>query len=277
MITVRTPADLAAALATDRDRRVAFVPTMGSLHEGHLSLVRLARARGDVVVVSIFVNPLQFGPAEDLADYPGDEDRDLRLLAGEDVDIAFLPTVEDMYPDGAVTTVSVGPLGSILEGAHRPGHFDGVATVVAKLFHMVEPDVAVFGQKDGQQVAVIRQMIADLDFRVELAIGPIVRETDGVALSSRNVYLGPEERVRARVLHRALQTGGGVLRAGDDAAEAERVMTATLASEPGVDPAYAAAVDPATFQEPKPSGPALLLVAVRVGTTRLIDNMLVEL
>jgi pantoate--beta-alanine ligase len=279
MIVARTGADLAAALGPERvaGRPIAFVPTMGALHEGHLSLVRIASGAAPVVVASIFVNPLQFGPAEDLDAYPRDEARDLGLLEAEGVDVVFVPEAHDMYPDGSATTVSVGPIGSILEGADRPGHFDGVATVVAKLFNMVRPDIAVFGQKDAQQVAVIRQLISDLDFGIDLVIGPIVRETDGLALSSRNVYLGPQERARATALHRALREGEAVLRAGEEHSEAERVMGEALGAEPGVDLSYAVAVDPVTFSEPKRAGPVLLLVAAVFGATRLIDNELVEL
>ena len=279
MIVARTSVDLDAALGPERvaERTIAFVPTMGALHEGHLSLVRIAREAVPVMVASIFVNPLQFGPAEDLEAYPRDEERDLSLLESEGVDIVFLPEAHHMYPEGAATTVSVGPIGSILEGADRPGHFDGVATVVAKLFNIVRPDIAVFGQKDAQQVAVIRQLISDLDFGIDLVIGPIVREPDGLALSSRNVYLGPQERGRATALHRALEEGEAALRAGEDHSEAERVMGEALGAEPGVDLSYAVAVDPVTFSEPKRAGPVLLLVAASVGATRLIDNELVEL
>jgi pantoate--beta-alanine ligase len=279
VIVARTRADLDAALSSERaaGRAIAFVPTMGALHEGHLSLVRIARGAAPVVVVSIFVNPLQFAPSEDLEAYPRDETRDLGLLESEAVDVVFLPDVHDMYPEGAATTISVGPIGSILEGADRPGHFDGVATVVAKLFNMVRPDMAVFGQKDAQQVAVIRQVVTDLDLGVDLIVGPIVREADGLALSSRNAYLGPAERGRATALHRALQLGEAALRAGDDPSEAERVMGEALGAEAGVDVSYAVAVDPVTFSEPKRAGPVLLLVAARVGATRLIDNEQVEL
>ena len=279
MIVARTSVDLAAALGPGRvaGRSIAFVPTMGALHDGHLSLVRIARGAAPVVVASIFVNPLQFGPSEDLEAYPRDEERDLDLLEAEGVDVVFLPETHDMYPEAASTTIGVGPIGSILEGADRPGHFDGVATVVAKLFNMVRPDIAVFGQKDAQQVAVIRQLILDLDFGIDLVIGPIVREPDGLALSSRNVYLKAKERARATALHRALKEGEAVLRAGEDHPEAERVMGEALGAEPGVDLSYAVAVDPVTFSEPKRAGPFLLLVAALVGATRLIDNELVEL
>ena len=278
MKIVRTKPDLDAALRAERaaGNDIAFVPTMGALHEGHLSLVRLARRHAGVVVASIFVNPLQFGPTEDLDAYPRDESRDLASLEAEGVDVVFLPAVEDMYPEGAATTIDVGPIGSILEGADRPGHFNGVATVVAKLFNMVRPDVAVFGQKDAQQVAVIRQLIADLDFGIELVVGPIVRDADGLALSSRNAYLGSEGRAQAVALHRALRAGEAAFWGGGEPAEVERVMGDVLRSSPGVEPAYAVAVDPMTFAEPKRTGPVLLLVAARVGTTRLIDNMLVE-
>src|SRR5688572_11951303 len=179
---VELRAELAAARAMHE--RVGFVPTMGALHEGHLSLVRAARSAADFVVLSVFVNPLQFGPGEDLAAYPRDEQRDMQLAQSEGVDLVFLPTVAEMYPPGRETLVHVGSLGTILEGADRPGHFDGVATVVAKLFNLVQPDVAVFGQKDAQQVAVIHQLARDLSFGIEIVVAPTVREPDGLALSS---------------------------------------------------------------------------------------------
>jgi pantoate--beta-alanine ligase len=245
---------------------------MGALHEGHLSLVKAARDDCDAVVVSIFVNPLQFGPREDFASYPRDEAADAQLLAEAGVDLVFLPTVEEMYPPGRTTTVSVGELGTLLEGADRPGHFDGVATVVAKLFNQVQPRVAYFGQKDAQQVAVIRRMVNDLSFDLELSIQPTVREPDGLAMSSRNAYLSAEERSRAPALYRALLEGAETLRK-EDVGAAEKKMWELLVGE-GLEPSYAAAVDPDSFGPPTGRGGVLLVIAARLGTTRLIDNLL---
>lgn len=254
--------------------KIGFVPTMGALHEGHLSLVGVARERCSVVVLSIFVNPLQFGPREDLATYPRPEETDLELAEQAGVDLVFMPSVAEMYPPGAATTVSTGHLGTILEGADRPGHFDGVATVVAKLFNLVEPHVAFFGQKDAQQVAVVRQLVRDLSFDIELGICPTIREPDGLALSSRNVYLSPEDRERASALYRALQEGRSVRsEEGDEAAE--KRMWDLLVAE-GLTPSYTRVVDPDTFTAEITGRPALLVVAAHLGSTRLIDNMLVD-
>ena len=197
-------------------RRVGLVPTMGALHEGHLSLVRAARAQCDVVAVSIFVNPTQFGPAEDLSKYPRQFERDCRLLEQEGVDILFAPSIEEMYPQGAISWVVVEGLSEKLDGRSRPGHFRGVTTVVAKLFHVIEPDAAYFGQKDAAQLAVIRRMVRDLDFPVEIVACPIVREADGLAMSSRNAYLNREERQRALVLQRSLQEARRQFEPGKD-------------------------------------------------------------
>ena len=278
MRIARTVAELRAFYRNERERgtTVAFVPTMGALHEGHLSLVRKARDAADIVVVSVFVNPLQFGPAEDFRTYPRDEARDLGLVESEDVNLVFLPSVEQMYPDGAVTTVHVeGPLTSALEGASRPGHFDGVATVVAKLLNVVDPDMAVFGQKDAQQAAVVRRMVLDLGFAAEIVVAPTVREPDGLALSSRNAYLSDGERSTAAVLYRALLEGEDAHGSGGADAAARR-MRDVLEGTPGVDLDYAAAVDPYTFEAPAPGGPLVLAVAARVGRTRLIDNLLLQ-
>ncbi len=275
MRVARTVAEVRAFYRNERARgtRVGFVPTMGALHEGHLSLIRRARDAAEIVVLSVFVNPLQFGPSEDFDAYPRDEARDLALAESEDVNLVFAPGVDQMYPDGAVTTVHVdGPLGTTLEGAARPGHFDGVATVVAKLFNATDPDVAVFGQKDAQQVAVVRRMVRDLAFRAEIVVGPTVREPDGLALSSRNAYLGGRERDAATALYRALGAGEKAWGAGGHTAAVER-MRAVLDDAEGVDPDYAAAVDPYTFGPPVDGAPLLLLVAARVGGTRLIDNL----
>lgn len=252
---------------------IGLVPTMGSLHEGHLSLVRAARAASGTVVLSIFVNPLQFGPQEDLAGYPRDEHRDLALAEASGVDIVFLPAVEEMYPEGSSTAITLGELGTVLEGADRPGHFDGVATVVAKLFNQVEPRRAFFGQKDAQQVAVIRRMVLDLFFDIELVVEPTVREEDGLAMSTRNAYLTADERPRASALYRALLEGADKFRKEDDEAAAKSMWA--LLTQEGLEPSYATVVDPDTFGPPSRSGPALLVIAARLGTTRLIDNMLV--
>ncbi len=274
MIVVRRESDLRAALAAERgDRSVGFVPTMGALHEGHLSLIAAAREATDVVVVSIFVNPLQFGPDEDFTRYPRDEARDLDLAERKGADIAFLPSLNEMYQDGATTSVSVGELATIVEGVSRPGHFDGVATVVAKLFNLVVPDVAFFGQKDAQQAAVVEKMARELSFPIEIEVCPTVREPDGLALSSRNAYLTPEERVSALSLWRALQRGRQTFEETRDPERTEKAMWGVLAETVGVVPDYAYAVDPVSFRPAAPGGRMLLVVAARVGKTRLIDNL----
>ncbi|MGH2787469.1 MAG: pantoate--beta-alanine ligase [Actinomycetota bacterium] len=275
MKVVGTGEDLRRALDRARvdGRTIGIVPTMGALHDGHLSLVQAARARCDVVIVSIFVNPLQFGPQEDFATYPRDERGDLEVLRAAGTEVVFTPSIEEMYPQGASTVVSVGPLGSMLEGEHRPGHFDGVCTVVAKLLHMVEPDVAFFGQKDAQQVAVVKRMVLDLNFGVDIAVCPIVREPDGLAMSSRNAHLSTEERVKATVLYRALQSGRAALDGGAGFETAEKEMLKMLEGGETVEADYARIVDPDTFEDPAPRRSVLLAVAARVGSTRLIDNL----
>jgi pantoate--beta-alanine ligase len=266
-----------------RERRrlespVGFVPTMGYLHEGHLSLVRLARKANASVVVSIFVNPTQFGPKEDLATYPRDVPRDLALLEQEGTYIAFVPTAEEMYPEGFSTWVEVGTVTERLEGAYRPGHFRGVATVVAKLFNLVEPDRAYFGQKDAQQVLVIRKMVADLNMNVEVVVCPTVREPDGLAMSSRNSYLGPDEREAAPVLYRSLMLARRLWQEGErDARCIRREMARLLQREPlaGVD--YVSVAHPETLAELDIiEERALVSLAVRIGKTRLIDNIILE-
>jgi pantoate--beta-alanine ligase len=248
---------------------VGLVPTMGALHEGHLSLVRRARGQCDRVTVSIFVNPLQFGPAEDFAAYPRDSDRDLELLAKEGVDAAYLPSVDDMYPPGATTRVRVNGLDDKLEGAHRPGHFEGVATVVTKLLNAAKPHLAYFGQKDAQQVSLITRLARDLDMGVQIVVVPTVRDADGVALSSRNVYLSEDERRAARCLFGALRAANEAFGEGErDAVRLRQRMVAVLAAEPLVRPDYAEVVDPTTFDSPG----TLAVLAARVGRTRLIDN-----
>ena len=254
---------------------VGLVPTMGALHAGHLSLVRRARHASDIVVVSVFVNPKQFGEGEDYERYPRDTEGDLELLEGERTDIAFLPSVEHMYPPDATVGVAAGSIGDRFEGTDRPGHFDGVCTVVTKLFNIVEPDLAVFGQKDAQQVAVLKRLVNDLDFAIGLDIAPIVREPDGLALSSRNVYLTLEQREQALALSRSLELGRDAFERSGDPREAERAMSEHLQDAWGVEVAYTAAVDPNSFEASQPGGPILLIVAAYVGHTRLIDNLLI--
>jgi pantoate--beta-alanine ligase len=257
--------------------RIGFVPTMGALHEGHLSLLRAARSSSDFVLMSIFVNPLQFGPSEDLSAYPRDEARDLDLAKREGVDAVFLPSVDEMYPPQRATTVTVGPpLGDVLEGEFRPGHFEGVCTVVAKLFGIVGPTTAFFGQKDAQQAAVIKRMTADLSLPVDISVCPIVREPDGLALSSRNAYLSLEHRRRATVLYESLRKGRDVLLQTGDPKAAEQTMWEVLSSEELAQVDYARVVDPDDFESARPGRPALLAVAARIGSARLIDNLLVE-
>ena len=258
---------------------VGLVPTMGYLHEGHLSLVRRAREECASVIVSIFVNPSQFGPTEDLAAYPRDLPRDLDLLDKEGVDLVWNPTPEIIYPPGYQTWVSVEEVTRGLEGAMRPGHFRGVTTVVAKLFNAVQPDKAYFGQKDAQQAVVIRRMAKDLDFPVEILICPTVREADGLAMSSRNTYLNPDERQAATVIYRALSAAGAAFHAGERRADRLRqVMAETLDAEPLARRQYVSCADPDSLEEIQGEvGNALLSMAVFVGKTRLIDNLLLEL
>ena len=255
-------------------QRVALVPTMGALHEGHLSLVRIAKAQSDFGAVSIFVNPLQFGPTEDLALYPRNFERDRDLLEKEGVDLIFAPTVPEMYPTPAITYVDVEGLSERLDGQSRPGHFRGVSTVVAKLFNIVEPDVAIFGQKDAAQVAIIRRMVRDLNMPVEIVVGPIVREPDGLAMSSRNAYLDPAQRKQALVLSRALQHVKESFARGERSAA--RLIAAgrkVFEQEPDVRLDYFSAVDPDSLEAVDSiSRDTLVAVAAYVGTTRLIDN-----
>ena len=276
MLHVDRIADLRAAC--DRARasggRVGVVPTMGFLHDGHRSLMRAARAATDFVVVTIFVNPLQFGAHEDLDRYPRDLAGDLAQCEAEGVDCVFTPSVAEMYPRPPLTTVHVGELTSGLCGAARPTHFDGVTTVVAKLFAIVGPCAAFFGRKDAQQLAVITRMADDLNLPVEVVGCPIVREPDGLAMSSRNVHLSPEERAAAPVIHRALLKGRSLRERGERSAEALRSeMRQVLASERLAQPEYVSVADASTLDELKTlEGPALLSMAVRLGSTRLIDN-----
>ncbi len=272
MRVVRRPQELGAALPREG---VGFVPTMGYLHEGHLALVRRARAENPFVAVSIFVNPLQFGPGEDYDRYPRDEARDLAMLEAEGVDLVFLPTPEALYPEGFSTHVEVtGPLTERFEGAHRPGHFRGVTTVVAKLFHLFHPDRAYFGEKDFQQLAVIRRMVRDLNFPLEVVGVPTVREPDGLALSSRNVYLTPEHRKEAPKLYRALLAAREAARSGRSVAEAEAAAKAILDTIPDFALDYFAIVHPGTFAPLEDWVPgARALVAGRFPEVRLIDNL----
>jgi pantoate--beta-alanine ligase len=256
---------------------VGFVPTMGYLHEGHLSLVRRARAENDVVVASIFVNPTQFGPTEDFERYPRDPQRDLNLLQQERTDIVFLPSAVEMYPEGFSTYIDVDGVTEVLEGAHRPGHFRGVATVVLKLFNIVQPTRAYFGQKDAQQVVVIRKMVNDLKLNVEVVPCPTVRETGGLAMSSRNVYLSPDERRAALILFRALSLSERLWRSGErDATKLRDRLHLLMGREPLASVDYISAAHPETLQELESmDGPTLISLAIRIGDTRLIDNLVV--
>jgi pantoate--beta-alanine ligase len=266
----------ACRAARSGGKRLGFVPTLGALHEGHVSLVRAAKASCDLVAASIFVNPTQFGPNEDLAKYPRTFDRDLNLLEKEGVDLLFAPSAEEMYPAGVTTWVTVEGLSGKLDGRSRPGHFRGVATIVAKLFHIVEPDAAFFGQKDAAQLAIIRRMVRDLNLAVEIVACPIVREADGLAMSSRNAYLDAQQRKQAPVLHRALMCVKKSWEAGER--DAKKLLAAgreEIAAEKSVRLDYLEIVDPATLDavETAISG-ALVAVAAFVGPTRLIDNIL---
>jgi pantoate--beta-alanine ligase len=257
-------------------KRLGFVPTMGALHEGHLSLVRVARASCDVVAASIFVNPLQFGPTEDLAKYPRSFERDRELLEKEGVALLFAPSVEEMYPAESTTWVTVEGLSDKLDGRSRPGHFRGVTTVVAKLFHVVEPEAAFFGQKDAAQVAIIRRMVRDLNFGVEIVACPIVREADGLAMSSRNAYLDPDQRKQALVLHRSLERVKSMWDLGERLAwKLVAAGREEVGREKSVRLDYFEIVDPDNLEsvEMATSG-VLAAVAAFVGTTRLIDNIL---
>ena len=274
MMIVSTLEELRSARAI-LDEPVGLVPTMGFLHEGHLSLVRQAARECVSVVVSIFVNPTQFGPSEDLSAYPRDMERDLRLLEPLGVNLVWTPSPEIMYPDGYQTWVEVEALTGFLEGAQRPGHFRGVTTIVTKLFTGVQPARAYFGQKDAQQAAVIRQMTRDLNFPVEIVICPIVREPDGLAMSSRNTYLNPEQRQAATVLYRALNAAKDAYDLGErDAEKLRAIMRETIAAEPLAQMQYVSCADYDTLQELETiSSKALLSMAVFVGKTRLIDNI----
>jgi pantoate--beta-alanine ligase len=277
MMIVTTLSELRAARLL-LDGPAGFVPTMGYLHPGHVSLAERARQECKSVIVSIFVNPTQFGPSEDLAKYPRDLDNDLRLLESVGVDLVWTPAPETMYPPGYATWVEVEGLTKPLEGAARPGHFRGVTTVVAKLFNAVQPQRAYFGQKDAQQAAVIRKMTRDLDFPIEIVVCPTVREADGLAMSSRNSYLSPEERQAATILFRSLTAAKEAYARGErDAEELRNIMAATLASEPRAQMQYVSAADYDTLEELQAvTGKTLLSMAVVIGKTRLIDNFVLE-
>ena len=282
MRTLRTVAELREALGTERraGRSIALVPTMGYFHEGHLSLMRQAREQSDVVVVSLFVNPAQFGPGEDLDTYPRDEERDAELAAAEGVDYLFAPASEEVYRPGFDTTVVVGGLSEVLDGdpARRgPEHFAGVTTVVSKLLNMVQPDAAWFGQKDAQQAIVIRKLVRDLDIPVRIEVGPTVRDHDGLALSSRNAYLSPEERERALALSRALRAAEGTVALGELDAAAVLAAARQELDSAGLEPEY---LELRSAEDLSPvgrvNGSTLLAVAARVGRARLIDNTILN-
>jgi pantoate--beta-alanine ligase len=280
MILAPTVEQLRASVAESRAGGgvIGFVPTMGFLHEGHLSLVDAAREAGATfIVVSTFVNPTQFSPTEDFARYPRNEERDRELLASRGVDLLFLPSREEIYPAGFSTTVRVERVSVPLEGERRPGHFEGVATVVLKLLNMVGPHLAVFGRKDAQQCAVVLRMVTDLNVPVQLVFADTVRESDGLAMSSRNSYLSPEERKSAPLLHRALQAGrDAIIRGIHEVAEIEALMRSSVEEKSGIVVDYLAVVDPLTFTRPADFHRDVLVAgAMQVGSTRLIDNLFI--
>lgn len=280
MRIARTIAEVRAAVAGLRanGRSVGLVPTMGALHAGHISLVRAAKAACDAVVTTIFVNPTQFGPNEDFSKYPRTFEADCAMLEAEGVEVLFAPTAEEMYPGSASTFIDVEKISDRLDGVSRPGHFRGVATVVAKLFNIVGADKAFFGQKDAAQVAVLRRMVRDLNFELEMVVCPIIREPDGLAMSSRNRYLSAEDRKRALVLHRALRAVDRRVEAGErDAESLIRTGLMVMAEEPEVRLDYLQIVDPDTLEDlPDVSAGALVAIAAWVGPARLIDNLLIE-
>jgi pantoate--beta-alanine ligase len=271
-------AEVRNAIATSRQggARVGFVPTMGALHQGHLSLVDWARAESDLVVMSIFVNPLQFGPSEDFTRYPRPIEDDKRLASDAGVDILFTPGAEAMYPDGRVTTVTAGEPGKKWEGAARPGHFDGVLTVVAKLFNIVQPDVSIFGRKDLQQAALVNSMVRDLDFPTTIVVAPTMREADGLALSSRNRYLSDTDRNKALSLIRSLRAASARFDEGErDARNLEAAGHDVIDAVPEISLDYLAVVNPRTMeQEIRAQRGSAVIIAARVGTARLIDNLI---
>lgn len=259
------------------EKTIGFVPTMGYLHDGHLSLLQLARPKCDVLVASIFVNPTQFRPNEDFNEYPRDLERDQKLLESTRCDILYYPSPEEMYPDNFQTYVRVEQIGDLFEGASRPGFFRGVATVVSKLFNIVQPHFAVFGQKDAQQAVVIKRMVRDLNFDVEIMVGPTIREADGLAMSSRNSYLSHQERGDARVLYRSLMIAKETIEQGEkDAGEIISEIKSMIEAVSSATIDYVALVNPETFVEIKTlAQPVLIIMAVKIGSTRLIDNLFV--
>ena len=278
MQVIHTAKDMRSICRTV-ERPLGLVPTMGALHEGHLALVRRAKQENSTLAATIFVNPTQFGPEEDLQQYPRDLEKDLDLLRTEGVDLVYTPGVEEVYPSGFDSWVEVGGLSDKLEGAHRPGHFRGVATVVAKLFNLIQPDRAYFGQKDGQQTAIVRKMVKDLDLGLDIVVVPTVRDPDGLALSSRNVYLTPERRRAAPVIYRSLCAASRLF--GDGVRDGDRLrgeVLATLQQEPllnGID--YVSVADAETLEElDQVQGCVMVSVAVTLGQTRLIDNIILE-
>jgi len=277
MRTAKTIAEM-KALRRASPGTVGFVATMGYLHEGHLTLVRRATAENQSVVASIFVNPAQFGPTEDFSAYPRDEARDLDLLEKEGTDVVFLPSVGEMYPESFSSWVAVEKVTEPLEGACRPGHFRGVTTVVAKLFNIVEPTRAYFGQKDAQQAIAIKKMVADLNMNLEVVVVPTIREKDGLAMSSRNVYLNHRERQAASILFKALTLAGDLWEKGEkDPGRLRKEMTALIGNEPLARIEYVSVADAQTVRElSEPGGPALVSLAVRIGKTRLIDNLVLR-
>ena len=273
MIVVKTVAEL-RSLRQGAALPLGLVPTMGFLHTGHLSLVRAAREQNQTVAASIFVNPKQFGPNEDFTTYPRDTVRDLRLLEEAGTDFVFVPDLDEMYPPGFSTTVDVGPIGDLLEGKSRPGHFQGVATVVTRLFNLFQPQRAYFGQKDGQQCVVIKKLTADLGFPIDVVVVPTVRESDGLALSSRNVYLNPAERIAARVLSTALRAARAQYQKGERNADVlQRIVRDIVGREPLAQLDYVSLADATTLSEvDRVVSPVMLSLAVRIGKARLIDN-----
>jgi pantoate--beta-alanine ligase len=279
MISITSPSAMTSGSGDARraGKLVGFVPTMGALHQGHLSLVRAARARCDVVVASIFVNPKQFGPNEDFAKYPRTLESDSALLAKENCDYLFCPAVDDVYLQGSTTAVVVEGISDRLDGRSRPGHFHGVTTVVAKLFNIVQPDLAFFGQKDAAQAAIIRKMVRDLNFPLEIVVCPIIREPSGLAMSSRNAYLSPEERKQATVLYRSLLRVRSLFEQGErDSARLVAAGREVVSGEPGVRLDYFEVVNTDTLEAVPDASDALVAVAAHVGTTRLIDNLVLR-
>ena len=279
MKIIRSPAAMAACSKglIREGVKIGLVPTMGALHEGHRALIREARLRCDALVVSIFVNPMQFGPQEDLAQYPRPISQDQALCRKEGVDVCFEPTVKTMYPSGFQTMVTLPAIARRWEGEARPHHFSGVATVVTKLFGIVRPLIALFGQKDFQQSVLVRQLVKDLDLGVEIVVHPTVREADGLALSSRNIYLSPDDRIRAATLYKSLRAGAGAIREGmTDGATVQNAMVQVVKKEPALTIDYLAVCDPTTLEPlSHVNSRAVLLGAVQLGAVRLIDNLLV--